>query len=73
MDNRSLDPSQNNLQKGKDMTDAEAHVLKKEYNEMKKTYHMALDMIESEKIKNSKLRAEVMELKYQKKPSEEAA
>ena len=39
---------------------------------LKKTYHMALDMIESEKEKNSKLRAEVMELKYQKKPSEAA-
>jgi len=68
----NIDPLHTNLQKGKDMTEAEAHVLKKEYNEMKKTYHMALDMIESEKEKNSKLRAEVMELKYQKKPSEAA-
>ena len=39
---------------------------------MKKNYHMILDMLEAEKNKNQVLRAENMELKYQKKPSEAA-
>ena len=54
------------------MTAAEAHTIEKEYYEMKKTYHMALDMLEQEKEKNKLLRAENMELKYQKKPSQAA-
>jgi len=72
MELNNLDPHQHYLKRGKDMTEAEAHVLKKEFNEMKKTYHMALDMIEEEKEKSRKLRAEVIELKYKKKPSEAA-
>ena len=68
----SIDPLHQNLLKGKDMTAAEAHTIEKEYYEMKKTYHMALDMLEEEKEKNKLLRAENMELKYQKKPSEAA-
>ena len=54
------------------MTAAEAHTIEKEYFEMKKTYHMALDMLEQEKEKNKILRAENMELKYHKKPSQAA-
>ena len=72
MEFNNLDPHQHYLKRGKDMTDSEAHVLRKEFNEMKKTYHMALDMIEEEKEKSRKLRAEVIELKYKKKPSEAA-
>jgi hypothetical protein len=69
IDYNSIDPLHHNLLKGKDMTAAEAHTIEKEYYEMKKTYHMALDMLEQEKEKNKILRAENMELKYQKKPS----
>lgn len=72
MEFNNLDPHQHYLQRGKDMTEAEAHTIKKEYKEMKKTYHMALDMIEEEKEKSRKLRAEVIDLKYKKKPSEAA-
>ncbi len=54
------------------MTAAEAHSIEKEYHEMKKSYHMILDMLEVEKTKNQALRAENIELKYQKKPSEAA-
>jgi len=68
----TIDPLHHNLLKGKDMTAAEAHTIEKEYYEMKKTYHMALDMLEQEKEKNKLLRAENMELKYQKKPSQAA-
>ncbi len=68
----TIDPLHHNLLKGKDMTAAEAHAIEKEYYEMKKTYHMALDMLQEEKEKNKLLRAENMELKYQKKPSEAA-
>jgi len=68
----SIDPLHQNLLKGKDMTAAEEHTIVKEYYEMKKTYHMALDMLQEEKEKNKVLRAENMELKYQKKPSEAA-
>jgi hypothetical protein len=68
----SIDPLHQNLLKGKDMTAAEAHTIEKEYYEMKKTYHMALDMLQEEKEKNKLLRAENMELKYQKKPSQAA-
>ena len=50
------------------MTEAEAHTIKQEYKEMKKTYHMALDMIEAEKEKNRQLRAELLEVKFQKNP-----
>ena len=72
IDYNSIDPLHQNLLKGKDMTAAEAHTIEKEYYEMKKTYHMALDMLEQEKEKNKLLRAENMELKYQKKPSQAA-
>lgn len=72
IDYNSIDPLHQNLLKGKDMTAAEAHTIEKEYFEMKKTYHMALDMLEEEKEKNKLLRAENMELKYQKKPSQAA-
>ena len=68
MEFNNLDPHQHYLQRGKDMTEAEAHTIKKEYKEMKKTYHMALDMIEEEKEKNRKLRAELLEAKFQKNP-----
>ena len=68
----TIDPLHHNLLKGKDMTAAEAHTIEKEYYEMKKTYHMALDMLEQEKEKNNILRAENMELKYHKKPSQAA-
>ena len=54
------------------MTASEAHSIEKEYKEMKKNYHMILDMLEAEKTKNQALRAENIELKYQKKPSEAA-
>lgn len=72
IDYNTIDPLHQNLLKGKDMTAAEAHTIEKEYFEMKKTYHMALDMLEEEKEKNKILRAENMELKYQKKPSQAA-
>lgn len=72
IDYNTIDPLHQNLLKGKDMTAAEAHTIEKEYYEMKKTYHMALDMLEEEKEKNKILRAENMELKYQKKPSQAA-
>lgn len=72
IDYNTIDPLHQNLLKGKDMTAAEAHTIEKEYYEMKKTYHMALDMLEQEKEKNKILRAENMELKYQKKPSQAA-
>jgi hypothetical protein len=72
IDYNTIDPLHQNLLKGKDMTAAEAHTIEKEYYEMKKTYHMALDMLQEEKEKNKILRAENMELKYQKKPSQAA-
>jgi hypothetical protein len=72
IDYNTIDPLHQNLLKGKDMTAAEAHTIEKEYYEMKKTYHMALDMLQEEKEKNKLLRAENMELKYQKKPSHAA-
>jgi len=72
IDYNTKDPLHQNLLKGKDMTAAEAHTIEKEYYEMKKTYHMALDMLQEEKEKNKLLRAENMELKYQKKPSQAA-
>jgi hypothetical protein len=72
IDYNTIDPLHHNLLKGKDMTAAETHTIEKEYFEMKKTYHMALDMLEEEKEKNKILRAENMELKYQKKPSQAA-
>ena len=72
IDYNTIDPLHQNLLKGKDMTAAEAHTIEKEYYEMKKTYHMALDMLQIEKEKNKILRAENMELKYQKKPSQAA-
>jgi hypothetical protein len=72
MEFNNFDPSHHNLLKGKDMTAAEAHSIEKEYHEMKKSYHMILDMLEVEKTKNQALRAENIELKYQKKPSEAA-
>jgi hypothetical protein len=72
IDYNTIDPLHQNLLKGKDMTAAETHTIEKEYFEMKKTYHMALDMLEEEKEKNKILRAENMELKYQKKPSQAA-
>ena len=68
----NIDPLHTNLQKGKDMTDAQAHVLEKEYKDMKISYHMALDKMESLMLDIKKLRAENMELKYHKKPSEAA-
>jgi len=68
----NIDPLHHNLLKGKDMTASEAHSIEKEYKEMKKNYHMILDMLEAEKAKSQALRAENMELKYQKKPSEAA-
>ncbi len=68
----TIDPLHHNLLKGKDMTAAEAHTIEKEYYEMKKTYHMALDMLQIEKEKNKLLRAENIELKYHKKPSQAA-
>ena len=72
IDYNTIDPLHQNLLKGKDMTAAETHTIEKEYFEMKKTYHMALDMLEEEKEKNKILRAENMELKYHKKPSQAA-
>lgn len=72
IDYNTIDPLHQNLLKGKDMTAAEAHTIEKEYYEMKKTYHMALDMLQIEKEKNKLLRAENMELKYHKKPSQAA-
>lgn len=54
------------------MTDAEAHTIEKEYKDMKISYHMALDKMESLMLDIKKLRAENMELKFQKKPSQAA-
>lgn len=72
IDYNSIDPLHHNLLKGKDMTAAEAHTIEKEYKDMKISYHMALDKMESLMLDIKKLRAENMELKYHKKPSEAA-
>ena len=68
MEFNNLDPHQHYLKRGKDMTEAEAHTIKQEYKEMKKTYHMALDMIEAEKEKNRQL-DRASEVKFKKSPS----
>ena len=70
MEHYSIDPSHTNLLKGKDMTHAEAHTIEKEYKDMKISYHMALDKIENLMLDITKLRAENMELKYQKKAND---
>lgn len=54
------------------MTAAEAHSLEREFIELKQTFHMALDKLEEKCNEVSELRAEIIELKYKKKPSEDA-
>jgi hypothetical protein len=67
LENCSIDPSHNNLLKGKDMTDAQAHVLEKEYKDIKMSYHMALDMLEKEKLNTKYWRDKCNAIMYQKK------
>lgn len=54
------------------MTAAEAHSLEREFIELKQTFHMALDKLEEKCNEVTQLRAEIIELKYKKKPSEDA-
>lgn len=64
----NINPLHTNLQKGKDMTESEAHSIAKEYKEMKINYHMLLDKYEAKCEELTEKRKELMELKYQKKP-----
>ena len=49
------------------MSPVEVLTLEKKYVEMRKTYHMALDMIEAKNLELTQLRREVSETKTQKK------
>ena len=50
------------------MSPVEVLTLEKKYVEMRKTYHLALDMMEAKNEELIKLRRELNELKTQKKP-----
>jgi len=50
------------------MSPVEVLTLEKKFVEMRKTYHMALDMMEEKNIELQRLRKENNELKTQKKP-----
>ena len=50
------------------MSPVEVLTLEKKYVEMRKTYHMALDMMEAKNEELMRLRKENNELKTQKKP-----
>ena len=71
IDYNTIDPLHHNLLKGKDMTAAEAHTIEKEYYEMKKTYHMALDMLEEERLKTKDWRDKYNAIAYGKNPNKE--
>lgn len=50
------------------MSPVEVLTLEKKYVEMRKTYHLALDMMEAKNEELIKLRKELNELRTQKKP-----
>jgi hypothetical protein len=72
LENNSFNAHQHYLQRGKNMTESEAHSLQKEYNEIKQTYHMLLDKYEEKCALLSEKNQEIIELKYKKRPSEAA-
>lgn len=72
LEKNNLDPHQHYLERGKDMTEAEAHVLRKENEEIRKTYHMLLDKYEEKCALIQSKNQEIIELKYKKRPSEGA-
>ena len=72
LEKNNLDPHQHYLERGKDMTEAEAHVLRKENEEIRKTYHMLLDKYEEKCALIQSKNQEIIELKYKKRPSEAA-
>ena len=72
LEKNNLDPHQHYLERGKDMTEAEAHVLRKENEEIRKTYHMLLDKYEEKCALIQSKNQEMIELKYKKRPSEAA-
>ena len=67
----NIDPLHKNLEKGKDMTEAQAHVLEKEYKEMKINYHMVIDKLEEERLKTKAWRDKYNAIAYGKKPEKE--